>query len=110
MVLACNSLYFRAMFKSGMAEARQDVITIQDLDAAAMAALIEFAYSARIRITTDTVQQLLFAASILQIENVAEACSAFMKTHLHLTNCIEVSRFDISMYDISNALFNKPKK
>lgn len=92
-VLACASLYFRAMFKSDMAEARQDIVTIKDLDPDAMGALIEFLYTARVRITTDTVQPLLFAASILQIETVAEACASFMKTHLHPSNCIEVHNF-----------------
>nr|KAG5711643.1 hypothetical protein BaRGS_016825 [Batillaria attramentaria] len=76
-----------------MAEAHQDVITIQDIDEGAMEKLIEFAYTARIRITTDTVHPLLFAAAILQIDSVAEACANFMKSHLHPTNCIEVRNF-----------------
>ncbi|KAK7097908.1 kelch-like protein 8 [Littorina saxatilis] len=92
-VLACASLYFRAMFKSEMAESRQDVVTIQDLDEDAMGMLVEFAYTARVKITTETVQPLLFAASILQIECVAEACANFMKSHLHPSNCIEVHNF-----------------
>jgi hypothetical protein len=78
------------MFKSDMAETRQEVITIQDLDPDAMGTLIEYAYTARVHINTETVQPLLFAASILQMESVAEACASFMKTHLHPSNCIEV--------------------
>lgn len=89
-VLACTSLYFRAMFKSEMAESRQELVTIQDLDEDAMEMLVEFAYTARLKITTETVQPLLFAASILQMECVAEACANFMKSHLHPSNCIEV--------------------
>ena len=89
-VLACSSLYFRAMFMSEMAESRQDLITIQDIDEDAMQMLVEFAYTSKIKITTENVQPLLFAASILQVENVAEACASFMKSHLHPSNCIEV--------------------
>lgn len=92
-VLACSSLYFRAMLKSEMAEAHQDVVTIQDIDEDAMEKLIEFAYTAKIRITTDTVHPLLFAAAILQMDSVAEACANFMKSHLHPSNCIEVRNF-----------------
>lgn len=92
-VLVCASLYFRAMFKSEMAESHQDVVSIQDIDEDAMEKLIEFAYTAKIRITTDTVHPLLFAAAILQIDSVAEACATFMKSHLHPTNCIEVRNF-----------------
>lgn len=94
-VLACASLYFRAMFKSEMAETKQEVITIQDLDEDAMEKVVNFAYTARIKITTETVQQILFAASILQIESVAEACANFMKLHLHPSNCIEVNSLHI---------------
>ena len=89
-VLVCASLYFRAMFKSEMAESRQDLVTIQDLDEDAMEMLVEFAYTAKLKITTDTVQPLLFAACILQMECVAQACADFMKSHLHPSNSIEV--------------------
>lgn len=89
-VLACISLYFRAMFKSDMAESRLECITIQDLDEGAMENLIEFCYTSRIKITTENVQPILFASSILQIESVAEACANFMKSHLHPSNCLEV--------------------
>ncbi|KAL8616818.1 hypothetical protein ACOMHN_017855 [Nucella lapillus] len=92
-VLACTSVYFRAMFCSEMAESRQDLVTIKDLDEDAMERLVDFAYTARVKITTETVQPLLFAASILQVECVAEACANFMKTHLHFSNCIEVHNF-----------------
>ena len=55
-----------------------------------MEMLVEFAYTAKLKITTDTVQPLLFAACILQMECVAQACADFMKSHLHPSNSIEV--------------------
>lgn len=93
LVLACVSLYFSAMFKSKMSETFERSIRINDIEEEAMAHLINFAYTSRIKLTTDNVQSILFAASILQIESVATACSNFMKTHLHPTNCIQVRSF-----------------
>ena len=93
LVLACVSLYFRAMFKSQMSETFEKSIRINDIDEEAMAQLINFAYTSRIKLTTDNVQSILFAASILQVESVATACSNFMQTHLHPSNCIQVSAF-----------------
>uniref|UniRef100_A0A0B6ZMB8 BTB domain-containing protein n=1 Tax=Arion vulgaris TaxID=1028688 RepID=A0A0B6ZMB8_9EUPU len=93
LVLACVSHYFRAMFKSKMAEATEKSITIQDLDDEAMDKLIQFAYTSRIKLNTENVQSILYAASILQIETVANACSNFMQSHLHPSNCIEVRSF-----------------
>ncbi|XP_041358359.1 kelch-like protein 8 [Gigantopelta aegis] len=92
-VLACASLYFRAMFTSEMAESKQGVVTIYDIDENAMEKLIRFVYTSKISLTTDNVQSILYASSILQIEAVAQACCDFMKTHLHPSNCIDVRNF-----------------
>ena len=54
------------MFTSEMSECHQRVVTIYDVDEAAFTALIKFAYTARITLTTDNVQTLLYACSILQ--------------------------------------------
>ncbi|KAL3879969.1 hypothetical protein ACJMK2_032245 [Sinanodonta woodiana] len=92
-VLACVSMYFRAMFLSEMAESKQSVIIIKDIDEDAMEKLINFAYTSKIKLTVNNVQPILYAASILQIEKVAEASCEFMRIHLHPTNCIGVREF-----------------
>ena len=92
-VLACVSRYFRTMFTSEMAESRKTVIPIQDIEEKALEQLINFAYTAKVTLTTDTVQSLLYASSILQVETVAHACCEFMKTHLHPSNCIGIYTF-----------------
>lgn len=92
-VLSCVSQYFRAMFMSEMTESRQKVITIHDIEESAMTKLISFAYTGKIAFTIETVQPILYAASILQINTVIEACCQFMENHLHPTNCIDVHNF-----------------
>ncbi len=93
LVLACASSYFRTMFTSEMSECHQSKITIQDIEEAALRDLVQFAYTAQVTLTTDNVQALLYAASILQVELVAQACCEFMKTHLHPTNCLGIRAF-----------------
>ncbi len=92
-VLACVSRYFRTMFTSEMSESRQSVINIKDIEEAAMDQIVHFAYTSRITLTTDNVQSLLYASSILQVEIIAQACCDFMKTHLHPSNCIGIRTF-----------------
>lgn len=92
-VLACVSRYFRTMFTSEMTESRKTVIPIKDIDEKALAQLIVFAYTSKVTLTTDTVQALLYASSILQVETVAQACCDFMKNHLHPSNCIGIYTF-----------------
>ncbi|XP_067846481.1 kelch-like protein 8 isoform X3 [Heptranchias perlo] len=93
LVLACVIPYFRAMFLSEMAEAKQDLIEIKDFDGDAMDDLIKFAYCSRITLTVDNVQPLLYAACILQVELVAKACCEYMKAHFHPSNCLAVRSF-----------------
>lgn len=93
LVLACVIPYFRAMFLSEMAEAKQDLIEIRDFDGEAIQDLVSFAYSSRLTLTVDNVQPLLYAACILQVELVARACCEYMKAHFHPSNCLAVRTF-----------------
>lgn len=92
-ILACVSEYFKTMFTTEMAESKRSVIQIKDIDEEALQSLIKFAYSAKILLSVDSVQSLLYASSILQIECVARACCEFMMAHLHPNNCIGVRAF-----------------
>lgn len=60
----------RAMFLSEMSEAKQELIEIKDFDGDAIQDLVQFAYSSKLTLTVDNVQPLLYAACILQVENV----------------------------------------
>ena len=57
------------MFTSEMSECHNKSVTIYDVDETALVALVEFAYTARIILTTDNVQTLLYACSILQVNS-----------------------------------------
>ncbi|KAM4710174.1 kelch-like protein 8 isoform 2-T3 [Discoglossus pictus] len=93
LVLACVIPYFRAMFLSDMAEAKQSLVEIRDFDGDAIEDLVKFAYSSRVILTVDNVQPLLYAACILQVELVAKACCDYMKLHLSPSNCLAVRAF-----------------
>ncbi|XP_066892137.1 kelch-like protein 8 isoform X4 [Kogia breviceps] len=66
LVLACVIPYFRAMFLSEMAEAKQTLIEIRDFDGDAIEDLVEL---------------------------VARACCEYMKLHFHPSNCLAVRAF-----------------
>lgn len=93
LVLACVIPYFKAMFLSEMAEAKQTLIEIRDFDGDAIEDLVKFVYSSRLTLTIDNVQPLLYAACILQVELVAKACCEYMKLHFHPSNCLAVRAF-----------------
>lgn len=92
-VLAATIPYFRSMFTLGMLEADKRRIEIQDINPSSLKTIIEFAYTAKAIITIDNVQNLLFASTVLQTEDLAEACSSFLRQHLSLTNCTEIRQY-----------------
>lgn len=66
-VLAAASPYFKAMFTGGLRECEMNRVRLQGVSATAMARLIQFMYTGRIRVTENTVCQLLPAATMFQV-------------------------------------------
>lgn len=93
LVLASCCSYFHAMFTGELLESRQGEITLQGVDPDAMEILVEFAYTARIKVTEDNVQSLLPASCLLQLNSVREACCEFLKNQLHPSNCLGIRSF-----------------
>lgn len=92
-VLASFSPYFYAMFTNDVIESRQDSVTLKSMDSKSVQLLIEFAYTAQIRITEENVQYLLPVACILQISPVKKACCDFLQSQLDPSNCIGIKDF-----------------
>ncbi|VDN05304.1 unnamed protein product [Thelazia callipaeda] len=92
-VLAAAIPYFRSMFSSDMIESRQNRIVVQDIPASAFKQLLDFAYTSKVHINSDNAQQLLFAASILQMDTVCGACQRFLTQYLTTTNCLSIRQF-----------------
>lgn len=68
-VLAAASPYFKAMFTGGLKESEMNRVKLQGVSATAMSRLINFMYTGMIRVTENTVCQLLPAATMLQVSN-----------------------------------------
>lgn len=66
-VLAAASPYFKAMFTGGLRESDMNRVKLQAVSATAMSRLIRFMYTGTIRVTENTVCQLLPAATMLQV-------------------------------------------
>nr|QPF20446.1 Kelch-like ECH-associated protein 1 [Chilo suppressalis] len=92
-VLAAGSPYFKAMFTSGLKESEMSRVRLQGVCPSAMAWLVYFMYTGKVRITEVTVCQLLPAATMFQIPNVIEACCAFLERQLDPSNAIGIANF-----------------
>ena len=92
-VLAAGSPYFHAMFTNAHMESRQDRIVLNGIEASSLENILTFIYSASLEITETNVQNLLAAASLLQLTPVIEACCSFLKVRLEPENCIGIASF-----------------
>ena len=92
-ILTAASPYFEAMFLSGMAESHQDSVVLQNIDTAAFESILNMIYEGQIFISVTTVQSILFAASIFQIDHLKMACSDFLIKELTPLNCLGIMMF-----------------
>ena len=92
-VLSACSSYFLAMFTHEVRESAQETVEIKDMDADILSSLVDFAYTGEISVTVENVQEVLSAASLLQISQVQNVCCEFLKNQLDATNCLGIKCF-----------------
>ena len=88
MILACSSKVFEKMFKTKMKERYASVVNITaDVEPSSVKTLIDFIYTSEITINNENVFPIIAAADYLQLEEVKEFCSEFLKSLLTTENC-----------------------
>ena len=92
-ILAAVSSYFQAMFFHELMESSQEEIEIKDMNPDVLSSLVDFAYSGEIDLSIDNVQEILSAASLLQITHVQDLCCRFLMKQLDVTNCLGIKTF-----------------
>ena len=81
------------MFTCDMAESQTPHVTINGIEAQIAEQLIDYAYTAEVRINQNNVQNLLSAANLLDIPPVREAASRYLDQHMDETNCLWIQSF-----------------
>ncbi|KAM9245326.1 zinc finger and BTB domain-containing protein 7A isoform 1-T2 [Dugong dugon] len=74
-VLAACSQYFKKLFTSGAVVDQQNVYEIDFVSAEALTALVDFAYTATLTVSTANVGDILSAARLLEIPAVSHVCA-----------------------------------
>lgn len=92
-ILSASSSYFLAMFTHQLLESEQEVVEMKDMDPEILSALVDFSYTGNITVTVENVQEILSAASLLQISQVQNLCCEFLKQQLDASNCLGIKCF-----------------
>ncbi|XP_030831882.1 kelch-like protein 8 [Strongylocentrotus purpuratus] len=106
-VLAANSVYFNAMFTSGLAESTpaHRTITISGVDTDILSLVVEFLYVGSCHLPSGTkhsrVMDLLTASTMLQVDELSRACTIYLEESLDTDNALELWLFAES-YRISD--------
>uniref|UniRef100_A0A3B4E5T3 Zinc finger and BTB domain-containing protein 7A n=1 Tax=Pygocentrus nattereri TaxID=42514 RepID=A0A3B4E5T3_PYGNA len=79
-VLASCSTYFHKLFTSGLAADRQSVYALDFVRPEALAALLDFAYTATLTVSRSSVADILSAARLLEISPVQDVCTHLLDT------------------------------
>eukprot|EP00794_Sanderia_malayensis_P007959 gene7959-8817_t len=93
LVLVSSIPYFYSMFTNDLVESRQTRITLKGMNAEAIEAVIDFAYTANLSVSSKNVQILLPVATILQMNRVQKACCDYLEAQLDATNCLGIYAF-----------------
>ncbi|KAJ8972679.1 hypothetical protein NQ317_001699 [Molorchus minor] len=96
-VLSSTIPYFHAMFMNDMIEARNKEIEIKCIDATALEALVNFAYSGKVILDKNNVQSIMIGASYLQLNKVRDACANYLLQRIHPQNALGFRHFAESL-------------
>ncbi|XP_029916309.1 kelch-like protein 22 [Myripristis murdjan] len=91
-LLAASCDYFRGMFAGGLREAQQMEIPVHGVTYTAMTKILDFIYTSEIELDLDNVQEVLIAATLVQIEDVISFCCDFLFSWMDESNILEVHK------------------
>ncbi|KAM4616600.1 kelch-like protein 22 [Polymixia lowei] len=91
-LLAASCDYFRGMFAGGLREAQQTEVPVHGVTYMAMTKLLDFIYTSEIELDLNNVQEVLVAATLVQLEDVIGFCCDFLFSWLDDSNILEVHK------------------
>lgn len=92
-VLAAASPYFESMFVGEFSEPEGEPIYIEEVDEDTLVAMVDFAYTASIKLTDRNVYFIFEAAELFQFSGLRAACFKFFKQQMNQSNCIRTWLF-----------------
>ena len=81
------------MFIGEFAEPDGEPIIVEEIEDDALEALVNFAYTSRIKLTDRNIYLIFAAADLLQFSGVRGACFKFFKQQMNKSNCIRTWLF-----------------
>lgn len=90
-ILAASSDYFRAMLSHNSKESKENKVYLNDISVPVLDHILNFCYNHKLDLDIDNVQEILIAASILQISAVQNLCINFINYKIDSSNCLGIA-------------------
>ncbi|GFS21575.1 kelch repeat and BTB domain-containing protein 8 [Elysia marginata] len=103
-ILSACSMFFRALFRSGMSEALQQMVELKDMEPETFQLILNCIYGGKNVLTRDNVLAIWQAATLLQIDFLEESCEVFLMENTDKENCIDV--YICAKHMSNNQVFN----
>ncbi|CAL1596207.1 unnamed protein product [Knipowitschia caucasica] len=87
-MMCCCSPFFKALFSS-WSTPDNNIFDIPIVSAEAMGAFIQFAYTGKVQITKDNIDELFIAADCFCVDGLVEECCRIMVETLSPDNCLK---------------------
>lgn len=81
------------MFTSGLCEQRKHSVEIHSISDRTLNLVIDFIYTGEVNITQQNVLELMVAADMLELHEIVEGCTDYLKKELHASNAIGIYRY-----------------
>ena len=78
------------MFTDAMKESSQSEISLNGITSAGIEYILEYIYTSKLKLNLSNVQDVLSAASHVQLDSVVESCSDYLQSQLDLDNCVDI--------------------
>lgn len=88
-MVACSD-YFQAMLTSNMKECHENVVDLKGITANGLRIIIDFAYTGELKLNTQNVEDVLSAATHLQVSDAMDLCSKYLETSISVRNCVDI--------------------
>lgn len=87
--MIASSKYFEALFGPNFREGSEKEIVLKEIDGPTLKTILEFIYTADIKISAENVFYILAAASSMELIALGKECSQFCADNLSIENCVE---------------------
>lgn len=88
-MVACSD-YFQAMLTSNMKECQESTVELKGITANGLRIIVDFAYTGELKLNTQNVEDVLSAATHLQVSDAMNLCSKYLEASISVQNCVDI--------------------